>query len=33
MRDQYLSAVARGWEDIDWAALARVSALNAGLPG
>jgi 3-hydroxyisobutyrate dehydrogenase-like beta-hydroxyacid dehydrogenase len=33
IRDQYLSAVARGWEEIDWAALARVSALNAGLPG
>jgi 3-hydroxyisobutyrate dehydrogenase-like beta-hydroxyacid dehydrogenase len=31
MRDHYLSAVARGWEDIDWAALARVSAVNAGL--
>jgi 3-hydroxyisobutyrate dehydrogenase-like beta-hydroxyacid dehydrogenase len=31
MRDHYLSAVARGWEEIDWAALARVSAMNAGL--
>lgn len=31
MRDHYLSAVARGWEDIDWAALAKVSAVNAGL--
>jgi 3-hydroxyisobutyrate dehydrogenase-like beta-hydroxyacid dehydrogenase len=31
MRDHYLSAVARGWDEIDWAALARVSAVNAGL--
>lgn len=31
IRDHYLSAVARGWEDIDWAALAKVSAGNAGL--
>ena len=31
MRDHYLSAVARGWEEIDWAALAKVSAQNAGL--
>jgi 3-hydroxyisobutyrate dehydrogenase-like beta-hydroxyacid dehydrogenase len=31
MRDHYLSAVARGWEEIDWAALAKVSAENAGL--
>ena len=31
MRDHYLSAVARGWAEIDWAALARVSAVNAGL--
>jgi hypothetical protein len=31
MRDHYLSAVARGWEEIDWAALAKVSAVNAGL--
>jgi 3-hydroxyisobutyrate dehydrogenase-like beta-hydroxyacid dehydrogenase len=31
IRDHYLSAVARGWADIDWAALARLSALNAGI--
>jgi 3-hydroxyisobutyrate dehydrogenase-like beta-hydroxyacid dehydrogenase len=31
IRDHYLSAMARGWGDIDWAALARVSAMNAGL--
>jgi 3-hydroxyisobutyrate dehydrogenase-like beta-hydroxyacid dehydrogenase len=28
IRDHYLSAMARGWGDIDWAALARVSAVN-----
>jgi len=31
IRDHYLSGVARGWQDIDWAALARVAAANAGL--
>lgn len=31
MRDRYVSAVARGWGDIDWAALARVAAADAGL--
>lgn len=31
IRDHYLAAVARGWEEIDWAALAKVSAVNAGL--
>ncbi len=31
MRDRYLSAVARGWGEIDWAALARVAAADAGL--
>jgi 3-hydroxyisobutyrate dehydrogenase-like beta-hydroxyacid dehydrogenase len=31
IRDHYLSAVARGWGDIDWAALARLAAANAGL--
>jgi 3-hydroxyisobutyrate dehydrogenase-like beta-hydroxyacid dehydrogenase len=31
IRDEYLSAMARGWGDIDWAGLARVSAVNAGL--
>lgn len=30
-RDRYLAAMARGWGDLDWAALARVSALAAGL--
>jgi 3-hydroxyisobutyrate dehydrogenase-like beta-hydroxyacid dehydrogenase len=32
-RDHYLTAMARGWGDLDWAALARVSALAAGLDG
>jgi 3-hydroxyisobutyrate dehydrogenase-like beta-hydroxyacid dehydrogenase len=32
-RDRYLMAMARGWGDLDWAALARVSALAAGLEG
>lgn len=32
LRDQYLTAMARGWGDIDWAALARLVATNAGLP-
>ncbi len=31
MRDHYVSAVARGWADVDWAALARVAAADAGL--
>jgi 3-hydroxyisobutyrate dehydrogenase-like beta-hydroxyacid dehydrogenase len=31
IRDQYLTAMARNWGDIDWAALARVVAVNAGL--
>jgi hypothetical protein len=31
MRDHFLSAIAWGWADIDWAALAKVSAVNAGL--
>jgi len=31
LRDHYLAAMARGWADIDWAALARLSAVNAGL--
>ena len=31
LRDHYLAAMARGWGDIDWAALARLSAVNAGL--
>jgi 3-hydroxyisobutyrate dehydrogenase-like beta-hydroxyacid dehydrogenase len=33
MRDRYLSAMAWGWADIDWAALARVSAVEAGVEG
>jgi 3-hydroxyisobutyrate dehydrogenase-like beta-hydroxyacid dehydrogenase len=31
LRDHYLTAMAREWGDIDWAALARVVAVNAGL--
>jgi len=31
MRDRYLSAVAHGWGEIDWAGLARVAAADAGL--
>lgn len=31
IRDHYVSAVARGWSDIDWAALGRIAAANAGL--
>jgi 3-hydroxyisobutyrate dehydrogenase-like beta-hydroxyacid dehydrogenase len=31
MRDRYLSAMAWGWADADWAALARVGAVEAGL--
>ncbi len=31
IRDRYLSAVARGWGDIDWAGLARIAAADAGL--
>ena len=31
IRDRYLSGVARGWGDIDWAGLARVAAADAGL--
>jgi 3-hydroxyisobutyrate dehydrogenase-like beta-hydroxyacid dehydrogenase len=30
-RDRFLAAVARGWGDLDWAALARVAAAAAGL--
>jgi 3-hydroxyisobutyrate dehydrogenase-like beta-hydroxyacid dehydrogenase len=33
LRDHYLAAMARGWSDIDWAGLARLSAVNAGLEG
>jgi 3-hydroxyisobutyrate dehydrogenase-like beta-hydroxyacid dehydrogenase len=31
IRDRYLSAVARGWGEQDWSALARVAAVDAGL--
>jgi 3-hydroxyisobutyrate dehydrogenase-like beta-hydroxyacid dehydrogenase len=31
VRDRYLSAMAWGWGDADWAALAKVSAVEAGL--
>ena len=31
IRDHYLSAVARGYADADWAALGRVCAEDAGL--
>jgi 3-hydroxyisobutyrate dehydrogenase-like beta-hydroxyacid dehydrogenase len=31
LHDQFVSAVARGWGDIDWSGLARVSAVDAGL--
>jgi 3-hydroxyisobutyrate dehydrogenase-like beta-hydroxyacid dehydrogenase len=31
IRDHFLSAVARGWGDMDWAALAKVVAEDAGL--
>jgi 3-hydroxyisobutyrate dehydrogenase-like beta-hydroxyacid dehydrogenase len=31
MHDHTLSAIARGWGDLDWSALAKISADNAGL--
>lgn len=31
LRDQFLSALARGYQDLDWSALARVVGENAGL--
>ncbi len=31
VRDQYLTAMGHGWGDLDWAALAKLSAANAGL--
>jgi len=31
LHDQFVSAMARGWADIDWSGVARVSAVNAGL--
>jgi 3-hydroxyisobutyrate dehydrogenase-like beta-hydroxyacid dehydrogenase len=33
VRDHYLTAMALGWADLDWAALARVSATAAGIHG
>jgi 3-hydroxyisobutyrate dehydrogenase-like beta-hydroxyacid dehydrogenase len=31
LHDQFLAAIARGWSEIEWAGLTRVSAVNAGL--
>ena len=31
IRDHFVSGVARGWGDLDWAALAKVVAEDAGL--
>ena len=31
LRDQYLAALARGWDDSDWSVIARLAAENAGL--
>jgi 3-hydroxyisobutyrate dehydrogenase-like beta-hydroxyacid dehydrogenase len=31
IRDHFVSGVARGWGDMDWAALAKVVAQDAGL--
>jgi len=31
IRDHYMSAVARGWAEMDWAGLGRVAAANSGL--
>ena len=31
MHDRYISAIARGWSEIDWAGLARVAAADSGL--
>ncbi len=31
LRDQFLTAVARGYGDLDWAAIARLSADDAGI--
>lgn len=30
LRDRFLSAAARGWDDVDWAALGRVAAVDSG---
>ncbi len=31
LHDQYLAALARGWENLDWSAIARLAAENSGL--
>ncbi len=31
IHDRYLAGIARGWGDVDWAALARIAAVDAGL--
>ncbi len=31
VRDQFLTALARGYHDFDWAGMARVAADDAGL--
>ena len=33
VRDRLLSAMARGWQDLDWSALARAVREDAGLTG
>jgi len=33
VRDHFISGIARGGAELDWSALARVAAENAGLPG
>jgi len=33
IRDQFISGIARGGAELDWSALARIAAENAGLPG
>ena len=31
VRDRFVAALAQGWAESDWAAIARISAQNAGL--
>jgi hypothetical protein len=31
VRDQFLTGIARGYQDLDWAALGRVCAEDAGI--
>jgi 3-hydroxyisobutyrate dehydrogenase-like beta-hydroxyacid dehydrogenase len=31
IRDHFLTALARGYQELDWSALARIAAENAGL--